>query len=77
MGLDTGKIFKQPVRCGRCDEHYLFTLRAIADGSELKCPSCSNAICIGNSEYELLLRDVRHRLREIDCASLAPAFDRR
>ena len=77
MGLDTGKIFKRPVLCAHCDEHYLFTLRAIAAGSELKCPSCGNAICIGNSEYEPLLRDVRHTLHEIDCASLAPAFGRR
>jgi hypothetical protein len=77
MGLDTGSIFKQPVLCAHCNEHYLFTLRMIADGSDLKCPCCGNAICIGNIEYEPLLREVRNRLHEIDCASAAPAFDRR
>jgi Fe2+ or Zn2+ uptake regulation protein len=77
MGLDTGSIFKRPVLCEHCNEHYLFTLRTIAHGSDLKCPSCGNAICIDNSEYEGLLRDVRNALHEIDCASLAPAVDRR
>lgn len=76
MGLDTGSIFKQPVRCAHCNEDFLFTLRTIAEGSELKCPACGQAICIGNSNYESLLRDVRHILHEIDSASLAPAFDR-
>ena len=74
MGLDTGSIFKRPVLCAHCNEHYLFTLRAIAASSELKCPCCGNTIYIGNSNYEALLRDVRHTLHEIDCASFAPAF---
>ena len=65
------------VLCAHCNEHYLFTLRAIADGSELKCPCCGNAICIGNSDYEPLLRDVRNTLHEIDCAALTLAFGRR
>jgi transcription elongation factor Elf1 len=77
MGLDTGSIFKQAITCAHCNEDSLFTLRAIAKGAELKCPSCGEAICIGDSNYEPLLRDVRNALNEIDRASLGPAVDRR
>ena len=76
MGLDAGRVLKRSVLCPHCNEDYLFTLRAIADSSELKC-CCGNTIYIGNSNYEALLRDVRHTMHEIDCASFAPAFGRR
>jgi hypothetical protein len=76
MHLDTGRIFKRPVLCAHCNEHYLFTLRAIAESRELNCPACRTPICLADSDYELLLRDVRNRLHEIDCASLIHAFDR-
>ena len=76
MGLDTGSIFKWPVLCGSCHEDYLFTLRAIAESSQLKCLSCSNIIAIDSADYEPPLSEVRNRLLEIDSASLVPAFDR-
>jgi hypothetical protein len=36
--------------------------------------SCGNTICLGNGDYEPLLREVKHTLQEIDCASLAAVF---
>jgi hypothetical protein len=75
MRLDTGRIFKRPVLCGSCNEDYLFTLRAIAQSSQLTCPACGHLICMDDAAHEPLVREVKNSLRDIDSASAAPAFD--
>jgi DNA-directed RNA polymerase subunit RPC12/RpoP len=65
MRLDSGAIFKRSVFCSACKEEYLFTLRAIADNSELKCFGCGSRIDISDSAYEPLLRDVKATLDSI------------
>lgn len=72
MGLDTGTVFKRSVLCPHCSEDYLFTLRAIADNSELKCHGCGGSIRIRDSVYESLVSDVRNSLEAIDSAP--PSF---
>ncbi len=68
MGLGAGRVLKQSVLCPRCNEDYLFTLRAIADNPELRCHGCGGSIRV----YEPILSDVRNTLDEID--SSPPSF---
>lgn len=72
MLLDTGQVFKQAVFCPHCHEERLFTLRAIAENPQLKCPGCGGSISMTDNAYEPLVSDVRHRLEEIDF--LRPVF---
>ena len=72
MGLDTGTVFKRSVLCPHCNEDYLFTLRAIADNSELRCYGCGGSIRLSDSVYEPLVSDVRNSLEAIDSAP--PSF---
>ena len=60
MSLDAGQVLKRAVFCPHCNEDTLFSLRAIADDAELRCPYCRNTIDIRDHSYELLVRDVRH-----------------
>jgi DNA-directed RNA polymerase subunit RPC12/RpoP len=74
MGLDAGKVLKRSVLCPRCKQDYLFTLRAIAENPQLRCPCCGTSIGIGEPVYEPLVSEVRNLLVAIDCAQLAPSF---
>jgi len=69
MYLDAGQVLKRAVLCPHCNEDYLFTLRVIAENSELKCPSCGNSICIRDSAYETLVSAVRNTLQAMDSTS--------
>ena len=55
MGLDAGTVLKRSVLCLHCNEEYLFTLRAIADCSELRCYGCGGSIRLRDSVYEPLV----------------------
>ncbi len=72
MGLDAGTVLKRSVLCPHCYEDYLFTLRAIADNPELRCPGCSGSIPLSDRAYGPLLSDVGSALDEIDSAP--PSF---
>ena len=74
MCLDAGKVLKRSVLCSRCQEDYLFTLRAIAENSQLRCPGCGTAIGIGEPLHEPVVSEVRALLEAIDCVQLAPSF---
>jgi hypothetical protein len=63
--VDTGTVFKHPVFCACCNQDYLFTLRAIADNAELKCPTCGNSINICDDGYRHLVSHVRETLEAI------------
>jgi hypothetical protein len=66
MCLDAGQVLKRAVLCRHCNEDYLFTLRAIAEQSELICPACRNSIAIRDHAYEPLVSDVRNLLTAMD-----------
>jgi hypothetical protein len=68
MGLDAGRVLKRSVLCTHCIEAYLFTLRAIADNTELTCYGCGGSIRLCDSLYEPLVSDVRNSLAAIDSA---------
>src|ERR1700730_12714583 len=38
MLLDAGQVLKRPVVCRHCQDERLFTLRAIAENPQLRCP---------------------------------------
>lgn len=64
-GVDTGRVFKQPVYCPSCHENYLFTLRAIAEQSALICPSCGFHIATSEQRYQHIVTSARATLRDI------------
>ena len=66
MGLDAGAVLKRPVLCPHCNEHYYFTLRAIGDNRELRCYGCGGSICLRDSDYQPLVREVRNTLDAMD-----------
>jgi DNA-directed RNA polymerase subunit RPC12/RpoP len=66
MRLDAGRVLKRAVLCRQCNEEYLFTLRAIAEQSELSCPACGHSIAIRDHAYEPLVSDVRNLLTTMD-----------
>jgi transcription elongation factor Elf1 len=72
MGLDAGTVLKRSVLCPHCNEEYLFTLRAIANNSELRCYGCGDSIRLFDSVYEPLVSDVKNSLEAIDSAP--PSF---
>jgi len=74
MGLDAGAVLKRSVFCPHCNDGYYFTLRAIADNPELRCPGCGGPICPRDSVNQLLLGDVRNILEAIDSAQSASSF---
>src|SRR5262249_131382 len=43
MGLDVGRVLKRSVACSQCSEDHLFTLRAIASNTELRCHGCGGS----------------------------------
>jgi DNA-directed RNA polymerase subunit RPC12/RpoP len=65
-------VLKRSVLCSRCKEDYLFTLRSIAEDSQLRCPGCGTAIAIGEPLHEPLVTEVRNLVEAIDCAP--PSF---
>ena len=73
MCLDAGKVLKRSVLCFRCKEDYLFTLRSIAEDSQLRCPGCGAAIGIGEPLHEPLVKEVRNLVEAIDCAQSTPS----
>jgi DNA-directed RNA polymerase subunit RPC12/RpoP len=74
MPLDAGKVLKRAVWCSHCNEDFLFTLRAIAEKSELQCPGCGSTTYIRARRYAPLVSDVRQTLQAIDCIQLEPPF---
>jgi hypothetical protein len=54
--VDTGKVFKRD---------YLFTLRAIADNAELKCPACGTSINMRDDDHRHLVGQVRETLQSL------------
>jgi hypothetical protein len=60
--VDTSEVFKQPVHCFRCDEAFYFTLRAIAEDEQLKCPVCGTGINLSNDGYKSLVASVRYTI---------------
>jgi transcription elongation factor Elf1 len=74
MGLDAGTVLKRSVLCPHCNEDYLFTLRAIADNSELRCHGCGASIRLRHGIHGSLLSEVRNTLEAIDSIQLAPFF---
>ena len=66
MCLDAGQVLKRAVLCCHCNEDYLFTLRAIAERTELSCPACGNRIAIRDQAYEPLVGEVRNLLTAMD-----------
>ena len=63
--VDTSEVFKQAVHCFRCDEAFYFTLRAIAEDQELKCPVCGSGINLSDDGYKSLVASVRDAIRSI------------
>jgi hypothetical protein len=74
MGLDAGAVLKRSVLCPHCNTDYYFTLRSIAENSELKCHGCGSSIGLRDSVHEPLLREVRNTLETIQSAQLTPSF---
>jgi hypothetical protein len=74
MGLDAGMVLKRSVLCPHCNADYYFTLRAIADNSELRCHGCGGSIRLRDSAYKSLLSDVKNTLDAIHSAQSAPTF---
>jgi hypothetical protein len=74
MGLDAGAVLKRTVFCPHCNADYYFTLRTIADNRQLTCHGCGKMICLSDSIYETLLREVRNTLQTIQSAQLSPSF---
>jgi DNA-directed RNA polymerase subunit RPC12/RpoP len=66
MYVDPGQVLKRAVLCRHCNEDYLFTLRAIAERSELSCPACGNRIALRNRAYKPLVSEVRNLLTAMD-----------
>ena len=64
-GVDTGRVFKQRVYCPSCHDHYLFTLRAIAEETALVCPGCGFHILVSEEPYQHIVTSVRETLEEI------------
>jgi hypothetical protein len=72
MYLDAGSVLKRYVLCPHCKDNFLFTLRAIACNTELRCHGCDGDIRLSERVYEPLLSDVRNALSQID--STSPTF---
>ncbi len=66
MGLDAGKVLKRFAQCPHCQADFLFTLRDIADNSELRCHGCGGRIFMRDSRHQMLVNDVRDTLQNID-----------
>jgi hypothetical protein len=65
MGILTSRIFKEPVRCFGCDTPYLFTLEAIAQGGEVRCPGCHTTIELRTGHNKELVTKVQERVRAL------------
>ncbi len=74
MLLDAGQVLKRPVLCRHCHEERLFTLRDITENPQLKCYGCGHSICISDSIYDPLIREIRNTLAAIDSIQSAPSF---
>jgi hypothetical protein len=67
--VDTGKVFKHPVQCFRCDEAFYFTLRKIAEVQNLACPLCGSNINLADEAYGLVVAKVKEMIGFIDQSS--------
>ncbi len=74
MGLDAGKVLKRSVWCRHCKADFLFTLRDIADNSELPCHGCGGRIFMHDSRHQMLVNDVRDTLHNSDACQSAASF---
>lgn len=64
--IRTSEIFKHSVACSSCRDDYLFTLKAIADLPQLKCPGCGNPINLSDHGYRALVNEIRDTIRSIE-----------
>jgi hypothetical protein len=64
--VDTGAVFKHPVRCFGCHEAFYFTLRKIAAAEKLTCPQCGSDIDLIDQAYELLIAWAKETTASID-----------
>jgi hypothetical protein len=62
QSVDTGKVFKRKVCCSYCNQDYFFTLRAIADNTELNCFGCGKIINMCDDDHRHLVAQVRETL---------------
>ena len=67
--VDTGAVFKHPVRCVECDQEFYFTLRRIAEVKKLACPLCGSDINLADEAYGFLVTEVKETLALIDQSS--------
>jgi hypothetical protein len=65
MSVDTGSVFKRPLRCLRCDEDFYFTLRSIAETQKLACPHCATGMDLNDDAYRPVVADVRAIIKAI------------
>jgi hypothetical protein len=67
--VDTGAVFKHPVRCAGCDQEFYFTLRRIAEAKKLACPLCGSDINLADKAYGFVVTKVKQTLALIDQSS--------
>jgi hypothetical protein len=64
--VDTGEVFKHPVLCLNCDQEFYFTLRRIAQGKNLACPSCGSDINLADEPHRVVVSEVTATIARID-----------
>jgi hypothetical protein len=74
MLLDAGQVLKRPVLCRHCHEERLFSLRDIIESPQLQCRGCGHNICVSDSIYSSLIREIRNTLASIDSIQAASSF---
>jgi hypothetical protein len=67
--VDTGAVFKHPVRCFCCDQSFYFTLREIAEAKKLACPVCRSDINLADEPHAVLVASIKETLARIDQTS--------
>jgi len=63
--VDTGRVFKQLVRCFTCEDEFYFTLRAIVEDRRVVCPLCGGHINLTNAAYQPLIANAKATLETI------------
>ena len=64
--VDTGAVFKHPIRCPGCNQAFYFTLRKITDAKKLACPQCDLDINLTDETYAIVIIKVRETIALID-----------
>ena len=67
--VDTGAVFKHPVKCFSCDQAFYFTLRNIAEAEKLACPLCGSDINLTDEAYGSVVTSVKETIALIDQSS--------